>query len=119
MSDKTTVSFKHTQDIWPIVEGWARENGFNVIETAPTGKLYQKGMGLMVAPMMLRVSDNEGQCTLEAWVRANLFVRLMALFLVPAEMGIESGGFKMVAPRLIARKAVNKLLAQLGRPDIP
>ena len=47
---------------------------------------------------------------MEAYVRTNFFVRLFALFLVPEEMGVESGGFKLVAPRKITRTAVNTLL---------
>jgi hypothetical protein len=119
MSDKTTVLFNHTGDIWPVVEGWARETGFNLKETSPKERLYQKGIGFLVAPMLLRASCNGEQCTLEAWVRVNVLVRLMALFLVPSEMGIEPGGFKLVAPRSIARGAINKLLVQLGQPEIP
>jgi hypothetical protein len=101
------------------VEGWANENGFNLKETASGTRLYQKGMGFLVAPMMLRVSCSEEQCTLEAWVRVNVFTRLMGLFLIPSEMGIESGGFKLVAPRSIARNAINKLMVKLGQPPIP
>ncbi len=119
MSNRTSISFKHTGDIWPIVEGWAGENGFNLRETSPASRLYQKGVGFLVAPMMLRVSDNGAECNFEAWVRANVLIRLMALFLVPSEMGVESGGFKLFAPRSIARKAINKLLAQLAQPEIP
>jgi hypothetical protein len=41
-----------------------------------------------------------------------------ALFLIPAEMGIESGGIKGALPRSMARNSVNKLLAQLDQPPI-
>jgi hypothetical protein len=34
-------------------------------------------------------------------------------------MGIESGGFRAVLPRSIARNAINILLNQLGQPSIP
>jgi hypothetical protein len=42
----------------------------------------------------------------------------MALFLIPAEMNIQPGGFRMVLPRNIARGKVNQLLADLGAAQI-
>ncbi len=74
---------------------------------------------MLVAPMMLSLRQENNVVTLEAWVRSNLFVRLMSFFILPAEIGIESGGFKAVLPRKIARDAVNSLLHQLGVPLIP
>lgn len=69
--------------------------------------------------MMLKVRHDNQKTNIEAWIRANVFVRLMSLFILPAEMGIESGGFKDVLPRNIARKAVNTLLAHLRQSPIP
>jgi len=69
--------------------------------------------------MKLKVRQENQEINIEAWISANLFVRIMSLFILPAEMGIESGGFRAVLPRSIARTAVNKLLAQLGQPPIP
>jgi hypothetical protein len=37
---------------------------------------------------------------------------------MPTDMGIESGGFRGVLPRSMARTSVNKLLAELGQPPI-
>jgi hypothetical protein len=68
--------------------------------------------------MMLELEVDGDRLTLQAWVRANLFIRLMALFLVPAEMNIASGGFRMVLPRGIARGKVNELLVKLGASPI-
>jgi hypothetical protein len=119
MTNRTQISFPINGDIWPVVDGWARANGYT--RKAPTGseRLYQKGTGMMVAPMMLSLRQAGNMITLEAWVRSNLFVRLMSFFILPPEIGIESGGFKAVLPRKIARDAVNGLLHQLGVPLIP
>jgi len=119
MTKRTQVSFQVNADIWPLVDGWASANGYT--RRAPTGseRLYQKGTGMMVAPMMLSIRQDNNVFTLEAWVRCNLFMRLMSFFILPPEIGIESGGFKAVLPRKIARDAVNGLLHQLGVPLIP
>lgn len=119
MAKRTALDFSFAGDLWGIVEPWARENGYQQKQGDTSGRLYQKGTGFLVAPMMLQVRQDGGQVHLEAWIRCNLFVRIMALFMLPAEMGIESGGFRAVLPRNIARTAVNKLLPQLGQPAIP
>lgn len=119
MAKRTELRFGSATDIWPVVEKWAGENGYKQKEASGPEKLYQKGSGLLIAPMMLKIRSENQATTLEAWIRANLFVRIMSFFILPAEMGIESGGFRAVIPRNIARGAVNKLLAQLGQPPIP
>ncbi len=112
------MQFRHTDNVWPIIEKWARENSYLQKFTAGTERMYQKGTGFLVAPMMLKIRSEKEVTTLEAWIRINLFTRIMSLFFLPSELGIESGGFKAVIPRDIARGAVNKLLAQLGQPLI-
>ena len=118
MSKRTQISFQSANSIWPAVEKWAGENGYKPVSQAGNERTFQKGVGFLVAPMMLRLAQNGDAVTGEAWIRAGLVVRIMALFLLPPEMGIESGGFKGVLPRKIARGAVNKLLAELGAQPI-
>ncbi len=119
MSRRTAYDFTVKEEIWPVVENWAKETGFRLKESRQSRKLYQKGHGILVAPMMLEITKTEEKVYLEAWVMLNFFIRLSVLFMVPSEMGIESGGFRLVAPRKIARNAVNKLLSKLGQPVIP
>jgi hypothetical protein len=119
MTQRTVLDFSFPGDLWGTIEPWAKDNGYQQKQGDASRRLYQKGIGLLVAPMMLEVRQDGSQVHLEAWVRFNLFVRITALFMLPAEMGIESGGFRAVVPRNIARSAVNKLLPQLGQPVIP
>ena len=69
--------------------------------------------------MMLKIRTDNQETTVETWISVNIFIRLMVLFIVPSEVGIESGGFRLAAPRSIARKTTNKLLALLGQALIP
>jgi hypothetical protein len=117
--NRTTRSFPTPPNFWPIVESWAIASGYRSIQSDGGTRVFQKGRGFWVAPMMLQLHEADGTIEMEAWIRANLFVRIAALMLLPAEMGIESGGFKAVLPRKIARKAVNQLLEQLAQPPIP
>jgi len=119
MNSRTILRFKSAGDIWPIVNRWASQNGYKLKQSVGRECLFQKGIGFWVAPMMLKVKQENQETIIEAWVRANLFVRISSLFILPAEMEIASGGLKAVIPRNMARKAVNTLLAQLNQPPIP
>ncbi len=114
MSRRTVCDFTADKEIWTVVEGWAKETRYRLRESDQSQRLYQKGRGILVVPTMLEVSQTKEKVHLEVWIRANLFFRLTALFLIPSERGIESGGFMWVAPRRVARRAVNKLLEKLG-----
>ncbi len=118
MKPRTRLEFHFAFNPWPEIELWAREEGYKIQHSTSTHRLYQKGLGLMVAPMMLSASREGEQMVVEAWVRCNLFMRLMALMLLPAEMHVGSGGFIAVLPRAIARKSINKLLTQLKQTVI-
>ena len=118
MEKRAIIQFNYTKDIGPIIEKWATKNAYILKESNGNEKLDQKGVGFLVAPMLLKVIKNESSITMEAWIRASLPVRIMSFFILPAEITIKSGGFKAVIPRDIARKAVNELLLQLGQPLI-
>lgn len=115
---RSTLTFVLNQDPWPVVDGWAPGAGYRLVGGHGPQRVYQKGHGFWVAPMMLALEQQGNQFTVQGWVRAGLFVRLMALFLLPAEMHINSGGFRAALPRKIARDGVNRLLTALGQPGI-
>jgi hypothetical protein len=122
MNTRTVRTFPVNGDLFPFIDQWAQANGYWVrASSGPAGpeRLYQKGQGFLVAPMMLNVRQENGQVTLQSWVRINLFNRIASLFILPAEMGVESGGFKAILPRKMARDSVNHLLQQIGQPPIP
>lgn len=101
--------------VWPVVDTWALEAGYRLKETflGANRRLYQKGHGFWVAPMMLDISDDDGAVHIEAWVRVPLFNRIMVLFLMPAEMSLESGGIRASIPRKWAREKINELIEDL------
>jgi hypothetical protein len=119
MQTRTEIRFNTHAAQWNIIEHWAADESYKLQNSSATERLYQKGSGFLVAPMMLHIRQDGGQTVMQAWISANMFVRAFALFLLPAEMGIESGGFKAMLPRKIARTAVNKLMANLQLPAIP
>jgi hypothetical protein len=116
---RTIRTFPTPEHFWPIVEAWAADKGFSCKSKQGTTRLYQKGIGLLVAPMLLQVTERGGTVTLEAWVYSGWLVRLLSLFMMPKEIGVETGGFKGLIPRKIARAAINELLPKLGQPPLP
>lgn len=118
MNHRTRIVFEAEQNFGQVFEDWAKECRFRLKKEIHGTKVYQKGVGFLVAPMMVSVRKEQGKVHLEAWVRCMLFVRICALFLLPREMGIESGGFRLVFPRKILREQVNSLLHRLSKPLI-
>lgn len=118
MNSRTTFTFEGDEQIWPIVEKWAKENGFNHREELEGGRFYRRATGLFTHPVGLQLVINEGKVTLQAWLINSFFIRLSLWFVLPAEMTINSGGLLACVPRKMARKTVNKLLEQLGQPLI-
>ena len=117
---RSTVTFPLRGDPWPTIAAWAQKHKFNPREPQ-TGniKLFQKGSGFWTAAMRAQFTQRGDQMELQAWLPISIFARIAALFMLPAEMHIRSGGFRAVLPRKIARNAVNELLQQVGAPPIP
>lgn len=116
---RTRREFTAPEPIWPKVESWAAAAGYRLKQSGNLTRLYEKGKGFWVAPMMLEAGQQGDRAHVEAWIRATPFVRVMSLFMLPREMGVESGGLKARIPRNMARGAANDLLSLLGQPPIP
>ena len=117
---RSVATFQVAGDPWPTIAAWAQKHRFMPREPQ-TGsvKLFQKGSGFWTAAMRAQFTQRGDQIELQAWLPISLFARIAALFMLPAEMHIRSGGFKAVLPRKIAREAVNDLLRQVGAQPIP
>jgi len=114
---RTARDFPLTNETWPRIDAWAAQNGFQMTGTLPAGRVYEKGSGIFIAPIAVAVENTAYGVHLESWIKLNTFVRLGWLFLVPAEIQIDSGIVGMI-PRKKGRTAVNQLLASLGQPPI-
>ena len=117
---RTVVTFQAPGDPWPTIAAWAQKHRFLPREPQ-TGnvKLFQKGSGFWTAAMRAQFTQRGDQIELQAWLPISIFARIAALFMLPAEMHIRSGGFRAMLPRKLARNAVNELLHQVGAQPIP
>lgn len=101
-----------------VADQWAAKQGYRPVEDRPGWRTYRKGTGFLVAPMVAAVAERDHQLVVEGWIAPGFFARLASLFLLPAEMGLQSGGFRGVLPRRLGRTAVNELLRDLRGPAI-
>ena len=97
------------KDAWPIVDEWAQDAGYRLVEKSGGSRVYRKGVETRV-----RLTSSDGKVTVEAWLEPHIFQRVMTLFVVPKVMGIESGGVVLKFPRDSARKNVNELIEELS-----
>lgn len=118
MNSRTIRDFTVPTDIWPVVERWAKAEGFYLIEDLGEKRRYQKGNGWLVLPTKLEITQTEAGVHLEVWIHGSLFNRVVTLFMLPEEIEIASGGVRALIPRSIARDSVNRLLIQLAQPLI-
>lgn len=113
MTTRTKLSFPCERLIWPAVERWSKNQNAELKSSGERLRVYQKG-GTMTAAMMYRFSQEGTQVAVEAWIPSSTFQRACSLFLLPPEMGIESGGVTAALIRKIARESLNPLLLELG-----
>lgn len=118
MAKRTTREFVAVGDLWTIIERWAGESGFETLESQAERRLYRRGREHFDYPILVEISQAQGRVQLMAWVKASALDRGRALFMVPAEMGLESGGAQLMVARNTGRKLVNTLLSRLGQPPI-
>ena len=137
MSRSTIRDFTSETGIGPVVESWASSYGFGLVATDPDGtrtyvndrvvayganpvaaELAQAMANRMKTLRVVRINQVGYQVHIETWLRFSRGLRVMTLFTVPAQMGIEGGGFKQRLERSDTRKLVNPLLVQMGQPPI-
>jgi len=117
MAKRSILRFDTNDDVWPIVESWARERGYREKTRGENWRRYQQGYGMLVLPKMVEVRQDGATVEIQGWIRNFLLNRIMVLFLMPAEMDLGKG-FLWTIPRSTARRDVNILLEKLGQPHI-
>ena len=119
MGDRTVRDFQVSFDVSQFADGWAAANHFGLTGVDPDGsRNYQRGSGLLTGVKLCTVRQAGPNVRVEASIHATLWARISALFLIPTDMSVESGGVRGIIPRAECRDSVNKLLTQLGQPPI-
>lgn len=116
---RTVRDFQANADVWGMLDSWALQYGFDLVEQDQVSRTYQRGTGFWMSAPMVKVSWNGSFYRLEAWVYTILINRIFTFGIFPEECVVESGGFMNMIPRANAREKVNALLQILGQPPIP
>lgn len=116
---RTVRDFAVSGALWSSVEEWARGCRYHLKWQTASQRRYQNGVGFWTAPTICEITqETSDQVHVEAWVHVPPLSHLLALFLVPEEMGVESGGYRLALPRRLGRNGLNRLLSELGQEPI-
>ena len=115
---RTIREFKYQPDLWTLVDQWADKNGFALQQKELSRRLYRRGRWLLLGPAMVEIAEDQGMITLQAWIKADLYMLMEQLNGKIPEVTIESGGLTAWVSRIKARKAVNPLLSALGQKPV-
>jgi hypothetical protein len=116
---RTTRKLNFQGDIWPIIDQWAQQNDFALVEEDEGSRIYQRGKGRGKPANMLRIGREDGIYLLEAWIRFGGWLWFSNAMVFPREMIVDGGGAKARPARDKAKGPVNLLLQALGEPVIP
>ena len=101
---KTSIQFKHADNIWPIVEKWANENGYEQESASGSMRLYFR-----------ETPETSGRISLEiAQVDADVIIRAWYSDVVRNEMAIDSASLYSALPRIEAHSEIKTLSTALG-----
>lgn len=100
------VEFASDKDVYAMVDSWAAGNGYVLKRSEGGLRKYQKGSGLLTAPMFLELDRIGDKYSIKSYVRVNGLI-------VHGDVALAGGGFLVKLPRSIAKKAQNQLFQSL------
>ena len=117
-SSRTILDFSFKGDVYPILEKWAAENSFSTRNGAEGAIECQRGGGVLMCPVLLKIKQNGSSIHMETWLQVDILTEFTTLFNAPAQSAIDSSAKLLWREREIARLYVNKFLKELGQPPI-
>ena len=118
LKGRTRRTLRFQGDIWPIVDQWAQENGFELAEQDESSRIYQRGKGRGAPAKVCRIGREGNSYFLEAWLGFGTFLFVDNSFVFPREMKVDGGGMRARPARDKGKKLVNLLLVALGEPEL-
>ena len=115
---RTVLDFKFTGEIQPILEKWAGENYFNTRDGGDGFTEFQRGGGVMMCPILVKIKQTGEMVHMQTWLEVDMLTQFTSLFMAPTQSAIDSSSTRLWREREIARLYVNRLLKELGQPQI-
>lgn len=114
-TNRISLSFSTYTNDWSIVDTWAKETGFKILEVEGDRRLFRRKGNLAHPPILCLLGISEGLVQLEVWVSTRVPPVLIPLL---SDLGLEVLEAKgRVLPGNI-KSLVNKLLLRLGHPPL-
>jgi len=113
-----TRNFSVRADCWAIVEHWAAEYDFHLIEMRAKRRLYQKGHSGSFYLTQFDIRQEEGHVILSAWIEPSLLTRALSFFTMPRELKIDPSGRSGIVKRRQTCREINVLLERMKQPDV-
>ncbi|MDD5016869.1 MAG: hypothetical protein PHO15_02065 [Eubacteriales bacterium] len=123
-TSRTLRNFQAIDNIDEIIKQWEKKSGFiegnpllsKVIDMSKVSYGYH---ALSVnSTTFLTIAIDGKDVHLEAWVSNDFMGRLFSLFILPAEMPLDSKSAVGIAGRMFTKKSVSELLAGLGQEPL-
>jgi hypothetical protein len=114
-TNRISLGFNTYSNDWSLVDAWAKETGFKILEVEGSRRLYRKKGNLAHPPILCLVVMEGDQVQLEVWVSTRA-----PTFLIPllSDLGLEVLEAKdSILPASI-KNTVNKLILKLGHPPL-
>lgn len=115
---RTSRQMPYDQRRWKLVEKWAQENGFELMERDGERQLYRRRMGWTMPAAFLELNKEGSRMILEVWIRADRLLVMNLLMRQKPEIQLDRGGLVAAVPRMLMRRRINPLLEKLKQPCI-
>ncbi|MBI4402676.1 MAG: hypothetical protein HY537_00865 [Deltaproteobacteria bacterium] len=107
-----------TESSWTIIEHWASERDFHLIDSRGKRRLYQQGNRGWAFLILADIRCEERHVSVVAWLQVGFLMRLLTVFSLPKQMGLHPNGFWGVRARRRACREMNALLVRFNQSEI-
>ncbi len=108
------VQFEYEGNLWPIVDEWAREDGYRLKKDEKDRRVYTRGRDILIAPRFLIIEKQGILVSVEAYIKPHPISGYEF-----ETIGLNSAGGLPVMSRDKDRAKINRLLVRLNAPLIP
>jgi len=111
---KTRLEFNYKENIWKLIDYWAKQNSYKCISVNNNGYTYQRKFFLYGnGRSKLKVTCVNFNVVIETWYEHNSLITMSY-----DKLGIESGDSRMIVMRKKCRCLINTLLKLLNQEPI-
>jgi hypothetical protein len=112
---RISLNFSVYNDAWSLIDAWSKENGFKILESEGSRRLYRKAGTPSYPPTMCMLACEDGQVELEVWMTTRVPTKLIPIL---SDIGIDVLEAKNTTIPGEIKEQINTLLIRLGHPPL-